>query len=104
MEGSAPKEVLRYTTKEEQERLENIATESTKAGHLTTAAEVNPEDHTPFNSIKEIFGDAAHVVGTAGTFLGVEEPSTHVRTTHGGKGISLMQERARRLFHRRKAA
>lgn len=106
MEVSAPKKTSRYVDVDKQTTdLHNtVANESTKAGHLTTAAEVNPEDHTPFNNIKEIFGDAAHVVGTAGTFLGVEEPSTHVRTTHGGKVISLMQERARRLFHRRKAA
>ena len=101
MAGPAPTEVLQYTEDQDKKLYKEVASSSTKAGHPVTAAEVNPEDHTQLNNIKEIFGDAAHVVGTAGTtLLGGEEPSTYVRTAHSSKGISLIKGRVKRLFTR----
>lgn len=46
-------------------------------------------------------GDVSHMIGTAGTLWGGEEPSTHVRTTPGSRVLSWMKERAGKLFRRR---
>lgn len=95
---AAPKEVLQHVGKQTSDLHNAVASESTRAGHPVTAAGVNPEDHTPLNNIREIFGDAAHVVGSS-----VEEhvagasDTTHVRTT-GGKGPIVIA--ARRLVEK----
>lgn len=102
MEGSAPKETSQYVDVDEQTQALHraVAAEARKAGHHITATDVNPGDRTPLNNIREMFGDAAHVVGTAGTLLGVEEPSTHVRTTGGKVPIAIA---LRRRFLRKAA-
>lgn len=58
----------------------------TKHGIPTTPQQVNPEPDTHLQNIKGLVEDATHIVGTAGTILGGEEPSTYDRTTTSKSG------------------
>ncbi|MDD5147412.1 MAG: hypothetical protein PHV63_02595 [Candidatus Daviesbacteria bacterium] len=65
MAGPAPTGVLQHIKAQDNNWHENVADNLTKAGHPTTAADVNPDDNSPLKGIEEAWGDTVHVVGSA---------------------------------------
>ncbi len=89
MAGPVPTEALQYTEDQDRKLHEEVADNSTKAGHPVTAVDVNPAKDSNIQNIKDILGKTAgHAVN-----LGGEGPLIHVETASGPEGILLMEEK-----------
>lgn len=123
MEGSAPKETGKIVHIPEDEarwrqgvvqHARNIA-----PGSGYTVEQATPSASQPIpdsSALKEVgaerigaeppinLSDIRHGVSTLGTTVGGVSPDTYDRTISGHNAISLIKERARRFFRRRKAA
>lgn len=100
MDGSAPKKVVQYTDQQDQKFHEGVAAKVSEAtGSPVAPADVKPDNNAPLQNLHELFGDTAHVVGSA-----VEEgihgasSTTHDRSSLGSKGASFMRDRMNKLF------
>lgn len=94
MDGSVPKEVLQYTDSDTTALHKGVAQDSTRAGHPVSPVEVNPNDNSELENIKDILGKTAvHVVHSVSG-----EGSIHIDTTPGPRGLSLLKSRGRKLL------
>lgn len=104
MDGPVPKEVLQHVDQHTGNLHKGIAEQSTRAGHPTTPAAVNPQDRSSLEKIGEALGEAvqygADVAIEAATGKDVESGIRVVDTKDVGK---LRLGRLTRLFSRPKA-
>lgn len=106
MQEPAPKGTIHLVDQNTTKFHEDVARH---VGQMTDQAtipqSVNPDDQSPLIKIQQALGDTTHVVGSSfEELVGGTSPDTHDRTIRGHNVVSLIKERAGRLFRRRKAA
>lgn len=99
MDGPVPKEILQHVDHQTGDLHKGVAEQSTRAGHPTTLAAVNPQDNSPLEKIGEALGEAVQygtdVAIEAATGKDVESGIRVVDTKDAGK---LRLGRLGRLF------
>lgn len=104
MDGPVPKEVLQHVDQQTADLQKNVATQSTQAGHPTTAAAVNPQDNSPLKKIGEALGEAVQY----GTDVVLEaakgkDSKSDIRVLETEDAGRLRLGRLKRLFSRPQA-
>lgn len=98
MAGAAPTEVLQHVSKLTSDLQHTVANGSTQAGHPVTAKEVNPDDRSSLENIRQtvesMTRDPVRIVGgIVEEKTGGESYTTHVGTTGGKEPISIAARR-----------
>lgn len=91
---AVPNGVLQYVDQYTKDLHAGVVRNVNQAGHRITKAQVNPEDNSPLNRIREMVGDATNDVVVEGSkALHGEDAKTYEKTSHGTVAVLVARKR-----------
>lgn len=88
---------MKITAQDQTNLHTNVASNLNQAGQNVTTSDLNPDDQTPLEQIKQTLGDTAHIVGaTVGETVGDEVVLIRSNNSKGWK--DRIFDRAKRMI------